>query len=591
MKRYLIFLIAVLIAKLAAAQHLQQADDKNLSRTYWHTQQQLIPFRLALPPLGYKPKYIDLDGDGDPDILESMTKDSIPVMWIDDNDNMKYGDLEGDLSDDCLLIDRNKDGFYGGIGDLIIDQVDSGDGNNEAMQLIVDYPPVEKNTIWPNGHYMWVLDTDQDGVFNYINWNTYTLESWAHRGIADFYPDYSGQSMFMKVHAATNRIEDLRLNWENPFLFYDPDHDGLSEMAVRMVDSTSYFNDPGKKKDPQTMRFSGKINWVSISVDMDNDNGPEDQFDYDMTIGFRGGGFNYMDQVHKINMHSLPGTDKYFMDPSWRHLHELIYTDHAHAFPLIFTRGKWNQVYFAYDEDDDCHRWERVEFYDPLDPFKIGVGNKGIDNNPQSDPVGDRGEWDMDNSGKGKLYISKFDGKLHLYGAEWGCWRIDEAAAYYQGWDRRTIKTAPGKFATIKYEDSDGDGFFDKILYDLDGDTTFETIIDLNKLGIDDHCRLIDISHFKYDDYVKLQKKVAAEQWDNAKLAVKIAKQYGLNTDWYAKLQRPSSVQQKYHDGYWLQFYLYKDMEYYFLNKGDNKMLAILNKDYYSDNWKGLLTK
>jgi hypothetical protein len=45
-----------------------------------------------------------------------------------------------------------------------------------------------------------------------------------------------------------------------------------------------------------------------------------------------------------------------------------------------------------YDKDDDCHRWERVEFYDPLDPFKIGAWNKGLDINPQADASGDRGE-------------------------------------------------------------------------------------------------------------------------------------------------------------------------------------------------------
>lgn len=30
----------------------------------------------------------------------------------------------------------------------------------------------------------------------------------------------------MKMHASTDKIGDLRLNWENPFLFYDPDKDG-----------------------------------------------------------------------------------------------------------------------------------------------------------------------------------------------------------------------------------------------------------------------------------------------------------------------------------------------------------------------------
>ena len=587
MKKIVILLWMVCLTTGAIAQH-RRAGSPDGDTPYWNQHLQVLPYRLAPAPAGYKPQYVDLDGDGDPDILKTITVDSIPVMWIDDDDDMKYGDLEGDIDNDCLLIDRNKDGVYGGIGDLIVDWV-GGTATQPPMQLIVDYPKVQKNTIWPNGHYMWVLDNDHDGVFNYIDWNTLQLESWAHSGNSDFFPDYSGKSTFMKVHAATNRIENLEMNWENPFLFYDPDHDGLSEMAVRLVDSTSYYNDPKKDPDPQTMRFSGKINWVSVAVDMDNDNRPGDEFDFDMSLGLRGGGFDYTDQVHRIDMGALPGTDSLFIDPRWRHLDKLVYTDHDHALPLIFGRGKWSQVYFVYDEDDDCHRWERVEFYDPLDPFKIGTGHGGIDNNPQSDPAGDRGEWDLDNSGKGKLYVSRFDGRIHLYGAELGIWRIDEAARYYQGWDRRIMVKEPTRFATVKYEDADHDGFMDRISYDLDGDTTYETVVDLGKLGLDDRCPLIDVSRFSYQDYVNLQKKVSTNLWNGATEALKVARKYGLNTDWYARLMKPASIREKYDYGYWLQFYLYRDLSFRFIHQKDPKALKALTLAYYGGNWDAML--
>ncbi|GAA4319001.1 hypothetical protein [Compostibacter hankyongensis] len=590
MKQRLLFtLLAGLSASFAAAQSPSRSSDKTTGNQYWNSDLKIVPFRLPLPPAGYKPVYIDLDGDGDPDILKSMTKDSIPVLWVDDDDDMKEGDWEGDTDSDCLLIDRNKDGKYGSFGDLVIDWSDT-DGDQLAdMQVIADYPSSKTPKAWPNGHYMWVLDTDHDQVFNYVDWNTFRLESWEHSGTSDFFPDYSGQSMFMKVHAATNRIADLRLNWENPFLFYDPDKDGLSEMAVRLVDPPGYFNDPKQQTNPETMRLSGKVNWVSIAVDLDNDNGTGDEFDFDFTLGFRGEGFDYRDQVHTFkNMGGLAAADSFFLDPRFRHLDQLIYADHEHALPLIFNRGKWDQVYFVYDEDDDCHRWERVEFLDPLDPFKTGTRKGGIDNNPQSDPAGDRGEWDLDNSGKGQLYISRFDGRMHLYGAEWGCWRIDQEAAAYQGWDRRIIKTEPKTFATVKYEDSDNNGFFDKIRYDLDGDTTFEQTVDLKSLGIDDRCELIDVSRFSYRDYTNLQKKTAEQLWQNAQAAVKAAKQYGLNTAWYAKLLSAYSVQEKYHNGYWLQFYIYKDLEDLFMRKGDRTLLKALNKAYYGSDWKSL---
>jgi len=520
---------------------------------YWNQKLQIEPFRLPLPPVGYQVEYIDLNGDGKPDAIKSVTVNDTPILWLDDDGNMKEGDIEGDMINDCLLIDRNKDGIYGGQGDLIIDWVDTDDDGKADMQIVIEYP--EKNTgeVWPNGHYMIMRDLDKDNIFNYINWNDFSLRCWDKNGVCDFYEDYSGQTMFMKIHTSTYDIKDLRLNWENPFLFYDEDGDGLTEMAIRFVDSPK-IKDRSKPSNSYVNRqLEGRIDWVSMAVDLDNDNGPGNEFDFDFTIGFQGKGFDYTDQVHKVNnLRGMPEADKFFMDPRYRQLTEFLYPDHKSAKEMIFKRGEWSRVNFVYDEDDDCGRWERVEFYDPLDPFKIGWKNGGIDNNKQSDAAGDRGEWDMDNSGKGKLYVGKFDGRLHLYGAEWGCWRIDQNANYYQGWDRMWMgmDRQPGRFGTVKYTDKDDNGFFDYIEYDLGGDKKFEMTIDLKALGLDDRCELIDISTFKYKDYTSMMKKMSKSMWKNAMTAVQVAHKYNVQTLWYAKLMQALSVRQQYNNGY-----------------------------------------
>ena len=559
---------------------------------YWNQKLQIEPFRLPLPPVGYQVEYIDLNGDGKPDAIKSVTVNDTPILWLDDDGNMKEGDIEGDMINDCLLIDRNKDGIYGGQGDLIIDWVDTDDDGKADMQIVIEYP--EKNTgeVWPNGHYMIMRDLDKDNIFNYINWNDFSLRCWDKNGVCDFYEDYSGQTMFMKIHTSTYDIKDLRLNWENPFLFYDEDGDGLTEMAIRFVDSPK-IKDRSKPSNSYVNRqLEGRIDWVSMAVDLDNDNGPGNEFDFDFTIGFQGKGFDYTDQVHKVNnLRGMPEADKFFMDPRYRQLTEFLYPDHKSDKEMIFKRGEWSRVNFVYDEDDDCGRWERVEFYDPLDPFKIGWKNGGIDNNKQSDAAGDRGEWDMDNSGKGKLYVGKFDGRLHLYGAEWGCWRIDQNANYYQGWDRMWMgmDRQPGKFGTVKYTDKDDNGFFDYIEYDLDGDKKFEMTIDLKALGLDDRCELIDISTFKYKDYTSMMKKMSKSMWKNAMTAVQVAHKYNVQTLWYAKLMQALSVRQQYNNGYWLQFYIYKDLEHTFMQKGDQEKLKQLTVAYYSGNWKSML--
>jgi hypothetical protein len=559
---------------------------------YWNNKLQIVSFRFPSPPVGYQPKHEDLNGDGKPDVIYSITRDSIPVAWIDDDADMTWTDLEGDTKNDCLLIDRNRDGIYGGQGDLIIDWVDTDNDGKADMQIVVEYPETRTGEVWPNGHYMIVMDLDKDNIFNYINWNTMKIHSWDKSGISDFYADYSGQTAFMKIHASTYDMHDLRLNWENPFLFYDKDDDGLSEMAIRILDSTKPVDAGSPANSYVNQQVSGIADWVSIAIDMDNDNGPANDFDFDMTIGFMGEGFNYMDQRHKINnLRGLAEADTFFMDPRWRQLDELIYPDHNSAWNLIFERGKWNRVNFVWDEDGDCKRWERVEFYEPLDPFKTGWKGGGVDNHKQSDASGDRGEWDLDNSGGGKLYVSKFDGRIHLYGAEWGCWRIDQNTDFYQGWDRLWfgLDKNPGKFATVKYADKDNNGFFDLIEYDMDGDKQFETIIDLKELDIDDRCELIDIAAFEYNDFVKLMRKTSEDIWTNALRACEVTEKNSINTAWYAKLKQVSSTEDKYQKGYWLQYYLYKDMEYRFLRNQDEESLTKLNKAYFSGDWASLI--
>lgn len=553
------------------------------AQEFWNGHTCLTPFRLPPAPLGHSPRYQDLNHDGKVDAIFTLTHDSIPVLWLDDDGNMRPGDTEGDRVNDCLLIDRNKDGVY----DFIVKWADQDRDGKADLQLVAEYPPQTNPEVWPNGHYMIVLDTDKDNIFNYIDWNTFKLDCWYKNGICDFYPDYSGQTAFLKVHASTDRMEDLRLNWENPFLFYDPDKDGLTEMAIRLVDSPRYTKDA---KGYEQMHLSGHIDWVSIAVDLDNDNGPEREFDFDFTLGFQGPGFDYTTQRHPlVNMRGLPEADKFFPDPRIRQLKELVYTDHDHAMGLIFGQGEWKKASFVYDEDDDCGRWERVEFCDNKDPFRVGRNNGGFDNHTQADPSGDRGEWDADNSGKGRLYISRFDGRLHLYGAENGIWRIDQNTAFYQGWDRKFHRLDPQKFATVHYLDTNDNGFFDQIEYDLDGDGVYETLVNLLDLGLDDRCDLVDVSHFAYKDFTKLTRRVSANMWKQAQTALKVAEHFGLATDWYAKLKQTNSVRERYQKSYWLQYYIYRDLEDFFVKKGNQAHLQNLHQCYFSANWEAML--
>jgi hypothetical protein len=575
-------------------------------RVYSQTTQQtshplLTPFRLTLPDAGSHIEYIDLDGDGDPDVLRSSTSQNIPVQWIDDDDDMQEGDPEGDMDSDCLMIDRNRDGRYGSGHDLIIDWNDEDGDGQPDMQVVADNGGLDDRGRF-HAHYVWVIDTDHDQIFNYIDWNTFQFEGWEHAGRCHFFEDYLGQSIMLKSHTSTFNLKDVRYTWENPFLFYDTDQDGLTEMAIRLTDQPEIDRDAGPLPEEgpvsdgmRSFYFDGVINDAYLTFDLDNDNGPSNEFDYDMSLKFSGPGFDYRDQVHTYaSMKGLEGSDGYFQDPRWRNMTELIYADHDSAYNLVFQKGQWTSCWLVYDEDDDCQRWERVEFYDPRDPFRSGVHNGGLDHNPQADVEGDRGEWDLDFSGKGQLYIGPFDGRIHLYGAEWGCWRIDQEASYFQGWqgwrgpniqpeDHVTVE--PDIFPTIRYTDQDGNGFFDRLEYDLDGDTRFERTIDIKLLGLIDTAVLIRPADMDYADFGDLYQRMADQQWDNALKAIRVAKNERLNTAWYANLMHPRTLREKYHYGTWLNFYLYHDLRRLGELRQDRGFVELCDVAYYGNDW------
>lgn len=574
---------------------------------YWNTNTQLLPWRMPMTGTMQSVAYIDLDKDGDPDVLLTKIFGDIPVMWIDDNDTMQYGDTEGDMYGDCLVIDLNKDGIYGGPRDLCIKWGDENNDKIADIQLVVANGGSQKYGYFDWGaDFMYMIDfNEKDGIHNYIDWNKIRLMCWAHSGHANFFSDYHGNTLFLKMHASPFRINDIRYSWENPFIFYDKDGDGLSELSIRLVDTPLFRPKEGESPffkgidEQYEVEFSHKIDWVAFSWDLDNDNGPSNEFDFDMSIHFRGEGFDYSDQSHVYkSLRGIPEADSLLWESRWRQNTELIYPDPHQVNELVFDRGrgKYNQCWFVFDEDDDCNRWERVEFYEPADDlYTIGLRKGGLDNNAQSDAVGDRGEWDLDNSGNGNLYVASFDGRIHLYGAEWGCWRIDQTAYYYQGfgglydkWAFHRMTPDPELFGLVKYTDTDGNGFIDLIESDLDGDKNFEERVSLIELGLDDRSAVIDLSNCDYAKMSKFFKKTSDDMWKNALEVVAVARKQKVNTEWYNFYLQPRSLFERYSYGYWLAFYLYRDMKHGARVKGDRELAKKLDVAYYSRNWKNL---
>ena len=77
------------------------------AQPYWNQNLKILPLRA---PVCEDPEVLDLNGDGRQDAVRGHIADGVPILWLDDDGNMKEGALEGDTVNDCLLVDRDKDG-------------------------------------------------------------------------------------------------------------------------------------------------------------------------------------------------------------------------------------------------------------------------------------------------------------------------------------------------------------------------------------------------------------------------------------------------------------------------------------------------
>ena len=524
--------------------------------------------------------HLDINKDGKPDILERWWNGK-RVRWLDENGDMLPTDTRGDQVGDVLQIDKNGDGLYDGPNDINIKWADN-DGDGQAdLEAFVTQSPEWGPDKWnaAESHWMVYIDVEKDGVLGWLDWTKFDFgnDNWGYTGTNDWLPDYNGNSIFLKVHRPPQSLPDPRLNWENPFAFFDFDNDGLSEMAMRWLD-------PVPPLDKDQTKLTGVLNEAFVTFDLDNDSTKGNETDYDLSLRGAGGpGVPYQTFVHKYP--ALKGNPKFdgcFQWNNWRRIDELKYMPHEKSYDAFFTAG-WKTLYFVFDEDDDDHRWERVEMYYPMHGFggpkdidiystkrwrrsnyaeqdMVAENEKpGLSGHPQADSLGDRGEFDEDNSGGGKLYVGVFDRKLHLAGAEWGAWTVDKNAEYHGGVKTPSPRpSAPRVEEVVKYTDTDNNGFLDTVEYDYDGDRKVDFKVSLldYKSSAQPHpdvVTLIDTHKEGWKGLNILFGSISNQSFQEALSVYRAAWRRGLTTPEMDKLASAGSIGERYDHGYWLK--------------------------------------
>jgi len=387
--------------------------------------------------------YIDRDGDGTNDEVWFIdtsprhTASAQPVL-------VKVIDEDGDLAsykgpdqdNDLYIADYNADGTV----DAIIDYADK--QGDQALHEMGIYFYMKNHPFFGNDvlRVWWGRDDGGDHLLWYdVNYN-YTQELCQYRS------HFSGDETFVAFGLRENSREWTSA-YENPFLFWDPDADLCSEVALRVE---------GRADQVKSVRWS---------FDADDDAYGKRTHDYDFSVT----AVAEEGKQLKVDPGLLTSTTLRGL-PTQGWLRRDRAMEFARQAPWAKALLTWDEMNANTEESvrrDPHERWEGVIAHDSEVFPQVG--------GPSCSPLNKRNELAMSPLGsrsdgepaRMRLYYDSTDRRLHLYGAAEGWLDVDYN---FDG----TVD------ASYQYVDDNQDGLFDQRAIDIDGDGKMEFIWPMN---------------------------------------------------------------------------------------------------------------
>ena len=387
----------------------------------------------ALPP--GKRLLVDRDGDGKSDeawFLDTArrhTKRPILVRAIDEDGDLDEH-LGPDLDSDLYLADWDADGAV----DVATDYQDD-DGDNDLDRMGTFYwVPNDPYLQKPALRVWWGVDQSDENLLWYnVDW-TYDQQLCQYRS------HFSGGTWFSAYNLTADSDHWIAL-FENPFVFYDPDADGSSEVVLRFTG------------------LADNVESLRCSFDADGDAFGCRAYDYEFSITAfaedsswaRGDGTH----TSKLKLSDeITASTQIRGIPADRVLLWEKAQDFARRSPWLKACLTWDEMNAntEHQVDRDPHeRWEGIIVHGSENFPQIG--------GPPCSELNKRNEIVEKPASPLRLYYDPTDRRLHLLGT-----------GPAEGWIDVDYDLDGQRDARYTYADENRDGVFDRRRIDLDAD-------------------------------------------------------------------------------------------------------------------------
>ncbi|MFB3787738.1 MAG: DUF4861 family protein [bacterium] len=380
--------------------------------------------------------YVDGNQDGRPDEVWFIDTDSrhpekyrpLLVRVIDEDGDLREGN-EPDLDSDLYIADWQADGAV----DAVLDYTDvDGDDDVDEMGIFFHDGP---SAFWKQDtlRIWWGRDTGDDNLLWFDVGYTYD------QTLCQYRTHFGGDEEFV-AFAITEDATEWTPFFENPFLFYDHDHDGVTE---------------------EVLRFSGigtAVENIRHSFDADNDATPDQPRDFDVSLTAWAPGASAMVKNRPRGHSDLHFDETVAERTVIRGLPTgpFLRWDIAPRFALPV---RWERMMLTWDEIDSNidgqgradtnERWEGV--IAPGNPDFPQVGG------PSCGPFNKRYELAMQPQSGVEIYYHPTDQRIHLKGAA-------------RAWMDVDSNLDNQRDSRYELRDANGDGVIDTWDFDLDAD-------------------------------------------------------------------------------------------------------------------------